>query len=124
MGSRAYLISKVLQALLTLAFVLAFNFFLFRILPGNPAAALLRNPRIPASAVHQLERDFGLDKSLPEQFVIYVKETFQGNLGISYRFREQVTKSISRFSRSMMMDAGSSFWSRLTPRISACPPGG
>jgi peptide/nickel transport system permease protein len=95
-GTRSYLISKVLQAALTLAFVLVFNFFLFRILPGNPAQNLLRNPRIPASAVHQLEKDFGLDRSLPEQFVIYVKETFRGNLGISYTFREPVTTSISR----------------------------
>jgi len=95
-SSRRYLISKVLQAILTLAFVLVFNFFLFRILPGNPAQNLQRNPRIPISAVRQLERDFGLDKSLPQQFAIYVRETFRGNLGISYTFREPVRNAISR----------------------------
>ena len=40
MGTRRYIVSKVLQALLTLAFVMVFNFFLFRVIPGDPAALL------------------------------------------------------------------------------------
>jgi len=39
---RRYIVGKVLQAMLTLAFVMVFNFFLFRIIPGDPAALLLR----------------------------------------------------------------------------------
>ena len=39
---RRYLIGKVAQAFLTLLFVLVFNFFLFRVMPGDPAAILLR----------------------------------------------------------------------------------
>ena len=39
---RGYLIGKVIQAMLTLLFVITFNFFLFRIVPGDPAALLLR----------------------------------------------------------------------------------
>ena len=42
MGTRKYVITKILQAFLTLVFILAFNFFLFRVMPGNPAALLLR----------------------------------------------------------------------------------
>ena len=42
MGTRRYVLSKVLQAMLTLAFVMVFNFFLFRVIPGDPAALLLR----------------------------------------------------------------------------------
>src|SRR5438034_11488702 len=93
---RRYLLVKILQAILTLAFVFVFNFFLFRILPGNAARDLIRNPRIPVSAVKQLEKDFGLNKSLPQQFVIYVSNTLHGNLGISYTFREPVNRVIAR----------------------------
>jgi peptide/nickel transport system permease protein len=93
-GARRYLLSKVLQAVLTLSFVLVFNFFLFRILPGNPARTLARNKLLPPAAVHQLEREFGLHDSLPKQFVIYVGQTFRGNLGISYQFRQPVTSLI------------------------------
>src|SRR4030095_924796 len=39
---RGYLICKIAQAFLTLLFVLVFNFFLFRVMPGDPAAILLR----------------------------------------------------------------------------------
>jgi len=40
-GTRRYILGKVAQAILTLAFVMVFNFFLFRVLPGDPGALLL-----------------------------------------------------------------------------------
>ena len=42
MGTRSYVVGKVVQALVTLFFVLAFNFLLFRVMPGNPIQLLLR----------------------------------------------------------------------------------
>lgn len=101
MGTRKYLTSKVLQALFTLAFVLVFNFFLFRILPGNPAEAV-RSPRLSPEAIRKLIHDFGLDRSLWAQFFIYVKETLTGHLGISYLERRQVTAVI-----------GDAFWNTI-----------
>jgi peptide/nickel transport system permease protein len=92
---RRYLISKVLGALLTLAFVLVFNFFLFRILPGNPAALLLRGVRGSPEAVKQLTHDFGLDKPLTVQFARYVGSTFKGDLGISFEFHQNVSTVIA-----------------------------
>ncbi|MFM7719381.1 MAG: ABC transporter permease [Actinomycetota bacterium] len=85
---RRYLLGKVLQALLTLAFVLVFNFFLFRVLPGDPAALLLRgtvayNPdRIAA-----VREELGLDEPLPAQFVAYVGNTLTLNFGESFALR-------------------------------------
>lgn len=82
---RRYLIGKVLQALLTLAFVIAFNFFLFRIVPGDPAALLLRGTSaFNPDNVEQLQEDLGLDKPVPEQFLIYVKDTATLNFGESF----------------------------------------
>ena len=46
MGSRRYLLSKTLQAVVTLWFVLTFNFFLFRILPGDPIAMQTRSEKL------------------------------------------------------------------------------
>jgi peptide/nickel transport system permease protein len=93
-GTRRYLVGKVFQALLTLVFVLVFNFFLFRVIPGNPAQILARNKLLPIDSVRELERDFGLDKPLPQQFTIYVEDTLRGNLGISYTFRRPVSEVI------------------------------
>ena len=95
MSTRRYLISKVLQALLTLAFVLAFNFFLFRAV-GDPVTELLRgHSGISGQAVAQLQRQLGLDLPLPQQFVHYVKETLQGHLGYSYFYNLPVSQVIA-----------------------------
>ncbi len=94
MGTRRYLTWKVANAFFTLLFVLVFNFVLFRVLPGNPAQVLARNKLLPKEAVEELERDFGLDKALPQQFLIYAGDTVRGNFGISYTFREPVSSVI------------------------------
>lgn len=95
MGGRRYLLSKVLQAVLTLVFIITFNFFLFRVIPGNPAQVLARNKLLPKEAVEELERDFGLKESLPKQFQLYVADTLHGNFGISYTFRVPVRDVIA-----------------------------
>jgi peptide/nickel transport system permease protein len=83
-STRRYLLSKILQAVLTLAFVLAFNFFLFRGL-GDPIAQLLRgHAQLPPAAIQELQRQLGLDLPLPQQFLHYVTQTFQGNMGLAY----------------------------------------
>jgi len=95
MSTRRYLISKVLQALLTLVFVLAFNFFLFRGV-GDPVTQLLRgHAGITRQSVEQLQRQLGLDLPLPQQFVHYVKETLEGHLGYSYFYNLPVSQVIA-----------------------------
>lgn len=95
MGTRRYLAGKVMQAVFTLIFVVVFNFFLFRVIPGNPAQILARNRLLPADAVAELERDFGLHEPLTKQFFLYVEDTARGNLGISYTFRRPVSEVIA-----------------------------
>ncbi len=86
--------AKLLGALLSLAFVLVFNFFLFRVLPGDPAKNLTRNRLVPAEQVQVLRESFGLGKPLHEQFANYVSDTLSGDLGISYKFRRPVSEVI------------------------------
>lgn len=94
MGAQRYLIRKVLHALVTLLFVLAANFFLFRIMPGDPVALLARSQRISQEEQARQIAALGLDKPLPEQLVVYFRETLQGNLGISVINPRQVTELI------------------------------
>ncbi|HZA84625.1 MAG TPA: ABC transporter permease [Actinomycetes bacterium] len=88
--------AKLVGAVLSLAFVLVFNFFLFRILPGDPAKNLTRNRLVPAEQVQVLRESFGLGKPLPEQFAAYVRDTLRGDLGISYKFRRPVSEVIAQ----------------------------
>ena len=80
-----YIIRRVLWGILLLIVVSALTFVLFRILPtADPAklrAGRLGSPKI----IHEIRVDLGLNKSLPEQFWIYMKGIFlHFNLGYSY----------------------------------------
>ncbi len=85
MGSRRYVLKKVVHALLTLFFVLVFNFFLFRVLPSDPVKFLTRGAglQISPEEQQQLLESFGLDKPLPAQFVDYVGDTLRLDFGTS-----------------------------------------
>jgi peptide/nickel transport system permease protein len=85
MGSRRYLLSKCLQAVVTLWFVLTFNFFLFRVLPGDPVGMLARSEKLSPDDVARLQHDQGLDLPMVQQYVVYMKNVVTGNLGESLR---------------------------------------
>ncbi len=95
MGSRRYVVRKALEAAATLLFVLTFNFFLFRILPGDPVALLARSERLAPEDVLRLQKDLGLNQPLAGQFVTYVGNTVQGDLGESLRVNRTVTKMMT-----------------------------
>jgi peptide/nickel transport system permease protein len=82
---RRYLARKVLHALATLFFVLAFNFVLFRVLPGDPISLLTRSERLTPADVAELQAEYGLDQPLPAQFVNYVGDVLTWDLGVSLR---------------------------------------
>jgi peptide/nickel transport system permease protein len=85
---------KVGVALGTLAFVLVFNFFLFRV-AGDPKKDLLRNPKITPTARDELIKARGLDKGLVTQFRIYVRNTLTGELETSYASNQPVAKELA-----------------------------
>lgn len=96
MGGRRYILRKIAQALFTLVFVLVFNFFLFRIMPGDPVRLLTKQKGIELSAAAQasLIRDLGLDKPLPAQFVDYVGDTLHGRFGLSFIYQGQTVMEV------------------------------
>ncbi|ETK35278.1 ABC transporter permease [Microbispora sp. ATCC PTA-5024] len=87
--------TKVGAAVLTLAFVLVFNFFLFRVLPGDPAKNLTRNRAVPPEQIAEMRRGFGLDQPLWRQFLAYLKSTATGDLGISWQYHTEVSRLIA-----------------------------
>ena len=90
-----WLIGKVGAAVLTLVFVLVFNFFLFRAV-GDPTEQLVRLPQSTPEEIAELRAEYGLDKPLMSQFTDYLGDTFTGELGISQRTREPVWDEIKR----------------------------
>ena len=88
-----WLVGKLTAALVTLAFVLAFNFFLFRAV-GDPAEQLVRLPQATDEEIADLRAEYGLDKPLISQFGDYVGDTLTFELGISQETREPVWDEI------------------------------
>ena len=63
-----YVVGKVLGAAASLGFVLVVNFFLFRVLPGDPARSLTRGRVVSKEQLDAFREQYGLDQPLPQQF--------------------------------------------------------
>lgn len=84
----SFLVRRVVQALLTIAFILVLNFLLFRMMPGSPERSITRNPNIPAEVKAELRARWGLDKPVfPDQFLAYLGDVSRGDLGYSFKYR-------------------------------------
>lgn len=83
----AYVIRRLLLVIPTIFFALSFLFLLFFALPGDPATLLAGGAdRTPDAGVVERARErYGLDDSLPQQFVDYWGRTIQWDLGESFR---------------------------------------
>jgi len=90
LNMRGYLGRKFVQALITIFIVICMNFFLFRIMTGDPIRVLIRNPKISGEALERVREQFGLNESLLHQFFIYLKDLFSANLGTSFNYRQPV----------------------------------
>jgi peptide/nickel transport system permease protein len=92
-----YLARRIVQTLVTIAFILILNFLLFRMMPGSPERVLFRNPNITPEVLAEARARWGLDKPLlPDQLVAYIGSTVTGDLGYSLKFRGQpVTEVIA-----------------------------
>lgn len=88
-----YLIKRLLRGVLTLLVSVTVTFLILRLMPGNPAD-VMADPHMTEELRQSILRDFGLDKPLHIQYVIYLKQLLQGNLGTSFRSLLPVTEII------------------------------
>ncbi|MBM4436205.1 MAG: ABC transporter permease [Actinobacteria bacterium] len=105
-----YIIRRVLVAIPILIGVSMVVFFLIRLTPGDPISALA-NPEEDArktfAEVQEGLEALGLNKPIPVQYGIWVKEALTGNLGYSYRFhRPVVTMILERLPATLSLMIG------------------
>ena len=84
---------RLLQLVPTLLFILIVVFVLVRLLPGDPASAILGDRALDAD-VERINRELGLDRPLPVQFWAFLKSVATGNLGNSISMKIPVTQLI------------------------------
>jgi peptide/nickel transport system permease protein len=73
---------------LTFFLAISINFFLPRAIPGDPIQLLAGDaaPQLGAARIEALRHEYGLDKPLGEQYLIYLGRLAHGNLGQSFRY--------------------------------------
>lgn len=104
------ILRRGLFSLITLVAVITFNFFLFRIVPGDPIA-MISSPRMKPETREMIREQYGLDKPLwfnlpamrqgslvdlfDSQFSYYLRNLAQGELGQSFRQKVPVSELIA-----------------------------
>ena len=106
-----YILRKVAFALLTLAVVLTFNFYIFRIVPGDPVSMIV-SPRMRPETRDRIREQYGLDKPIwlnteaaretgnvksvfDSQYFHYLQSLSRGELGQSFRQKRPVSELIA-----------------------------
>ncbi len=92
-GYRKYFLNKMYWFLVTLVCAFLLNFFLPRLMPGDPVAAIvarmaqgMSNATGVQAIYEQYTELFGTNKPLLEQFFLYVKNAFHGDFGFSFSY--------------------------------------
>src|SRR5690606_21917394 len=85
-----FLLRRIVLAIPVLFGILLVTFTLNRLIPGDPCRAVLGERATDAVCDAYLRR-YGLDQPIPIQFVYYVRNITQGDLGTSLRFGRAVT---------------------------------
>ena len=90
----AYLIRRVVQAVIVLLLVTVIVFTMLHELPGGTARAVL-GERATNDSIAQFNAEHGLNNPLPVQYWDWLSQTLQGDLGFSYKQNESVAQLLS-----------------------------
>jgi peptide/nickel transport system permease protein len=102
-----YLARKLAILALTLLAVASFNFVLFRVLPGNPIQLQARAGNLSLEAIQRLQEIYGLDQPLISQYLIYLRDVFTGQFGMSITFQRPVADILAeRMLNTLILLAG------------------
>jgi len=92
---KKFLLQRLGQILPVLIGISLLVFLMLRLIPGDPAKIMLGERASPAEVEH-LRVELGLDRSLPVQYLGYVGQLVQGDLGRSILRNNQVSEDLGR----------------------------
>jgi peptide/nickel transport system permease protein len=84
-----FILRRALQLIPTFAFILVVVFALVRLLPGDPASAILGDRAIDKDVI-RINAELGLDRPIPVQFALFVRSLAEGDLGTSIHLKVPV----------------------------------
>jgi peptide/nickel transport system permease protein len=90
-----YALRRIGQTVPVALLVTVLIFLLIKLLPGDPATAIL-GERASDAAIRALKEQWGLNRPLPLQYGVYMRNLATGNLGTSLRYRTPVIELLPR----------------------------
>ena len=81
----SYAIRRLLGAIPTLFFIVTAAFFMMRVAPGGPFD---QERTLEATVMANLNKTFGLDRPLHEQYLLYLGNLLRGDMGPSFVYRD------------------------------------
>lgn len=89
MSLARFICKRMLEIVVTLFIIATLIFLLFRLMPGDPLAALI-NPKWTAEIKEMMRIRFGLDGPLWKQYLVYMRNLLNGDFGISFYWQGDV----------------------------------
>lgn len=91
----AYVVKRLLQALVTLVMASALSFFIMQLAPGDYLDTLRQNPQISEETIKGLEQQFGLNKPAIEQYFLWLRQIVtRGDFGVSFAYSQRPVTSL------------------------------
>lgn len=91
-----YLLRRLATSLVVILGVVTITFVVARLVPSDPAS-LYAGPRARPAQVEQVRQDLRLDEPLVTQYVTYLGDLAQGDLGVSFATRRPISTDLPEF---------------------------
>ena len=91
----SFIVKRIFSTVITIFVVITITFFLMRLMPGGPFSG---EKKLSAQALANLNKKFGLDKPVFEQYTIYLKNLTHGELGPSMKYEGRTVNGIIGYS--------------------------
>lgn len=85
-----FLLRRVVQAIPTLFLASILIFFVIQLAPGDFLTPAKLNPNITPEQIAALQRNFGLDRPVWQQYLLWMGNMFQGDFGLSFQYQQPV----------------------------------
>ncbi len=89
-----FILRRILTSVLVMIGVSVITFFLARVVPSNPAALYI-GPKARQEDIDRVTKQLGLDKPLPVQYMVYMRELLRGDLGTSISTKKPITEELA-----------------------------
>jgi len=91
---RGYIVRRTIYAMITLFLTITINFFIFRVMPGDPVSIMVSERILKPAVVEEVRAMFGLNLPLWQQYILYIRNLLIGYLGYSFHWKEPVINVI------------------------------